>query len=113
VEPFHKAKKLASLAREKKAEDILIMDMRQVLDLADYFIICSGDSSRQVKAIADHVLESAKKDSIRLWHLEGYDDGRWILLDYGEVVMHIFIQPARDFYQLERLWRDVPIHRLK
>jgi ribosome-associated protein len=112
VESFHKAKKLASLALEKKAQDVIIMDMRQVLDLADYFIICSGDSSRQVKAIADYILEKAKRDSIILWHLEGYEDGRWILLDYGEVVMHVFIQEARDFYQLERLWRDVPIHKL-
>jgi len=112
VESFHKAKKLASLAREKKAQDILIMDMRQVLDLADYFIVCSGDSHRQVKAIADYILEKAKEDSIKLWHVEGYDDGIWILLDYGEVVMHIFISQARDFYQLERLWRDVPIRKL-
>ena len=112
MESSHKAKKLASLAQEKKAQDILIMDMRRVLDLADYFIVCSGDSHRQVKAIADHILEKAKENSIKLWHVEGYDDGTWILLDYGEVVMHIFISQAREFYQLERLWRDVPIHKL-
>ena len=88
------------------------MDMRQVMDLTDYFVICSADSFRQVKTIADHILQGMEEKGVDIWHTEGYEDGRWILLDYGDAIAHIFLEETRKFYELERLWRDVPIEKI-
>lgn len=112
MDSSQKAKLIAKLAQDKKAHDILIMDMRKVFDLTDYFIILSADSSRQIKTIADHILESMKKNGFYVWHTEGYQDSRWVLLDYGDAIVHLFIEEARRFYELERLWRDVPIEKV-
>ncbi len=112
MDSFDKAKFITGLLQDKKAQDILIMDMRSVIDFADVFIICSADSHRQIKTIADYVTESTKKDSIKLLHSEGYQDARWVLLDYGDVIVHVFMEEVRNFYELERLWRDVPIEKV-
>ena len=82
--------------------------MRRVSSVADYFVICSGQSTRQVQAIADHIDEGARQRGGRVWHMEGYQDAQWVLLDCGDVVVHIFHPSARDFYRLEHLWGDVP-----
>jgi len=112
VEFSQRAKLIAGLIQDKKAEDILIMDMSEAVDFADFFIICAADSYRHVKAIADYVIENAKKKGVRIWHSEGYDDANWILLDYGDIIVHIFMEEARRFYALERLWRDVPVEKV-
>lgn len=103
-----KALILARAAQDKKAQDIVILDMRRVSNFTDYFLICSGGSQRKVRGIAEGILETLKKKGIKVWHLEGYEQSMWILLDYGDVVVHIFYQKIREFYCLERLWGDAP-----
>jgi ribosome-associated protein len=111
VNSYQKAYQIAKFASEKKAHLVLVMDMSKVMDIIDYFVICSGDSDRQVKGVADSIIEEMEKRGIELGHFEGYRGGKWILLDYGDVIAHIFRDEVRDFYQLERLWRDVPIKK--
>ena len=91
---------------ERKAEDILVLDMRKLSSIADAFLICSGRSNRQVTAIADSVQRTLKKQNIRPLSVEGKTDGHWVLMDYGHVIIHIFYETVREFYDLEGLWRD-------
>lgn len=84
------------------------MDLRKISSIADYFIIGSGSSSRHIKAVADGVEEAMGRSAQRLWHREGYGESEWVLLDYGDCIVHIFSSPARQFYDLERLWGDAP-----
>jgi len=91
---------------ERKGLDPVILDLRGITLIADYFVIASGRSSVQVQAIADRVEELLKDAGIGFLHCEGRDEARWILLDYGEVVVHIFQEEERRFYDLERLWGD-------
>lgn len=95
-------------AQGKKALDIVVMDLRGMTAITDYFIICSGRSSRQVMAIADHVQKEMRDNGIRPLGVEGTGSGHWILLDYDHVVIHVFYDPVRRFYNLEGLWSDVP-----
>ena len=95
-------------AEDKKAEDIVVLDMRRASNLCDYFFICSANSTRQAKAIADAAIETLGKKKVKCWHAEGYKEGLWILLDYNSVVAHIFYNELRSFYRLERLWGDAP-----
>lgn len=93
-------------AEEKKAANVVVLDVRTIASFADVFLICSGTSSRQVQAIADEVVERLKKTGVRPLHIEGYERAEWILIDYGDLIVHIFTEAARAFYDLERLWRD-------
>jgi len=93
-------------AAEKKAEDIVALDLQGVATFADYFLICSGKSTRQVQAIADEIVERLKEQGTRPLHIEGYTVAQWVLIDYGDLLVHVFEQNAREFYDLERLWRD-------
>lgn len=94
---------------DKKAHDITVMDMRQVSGVADYFVICTGDSDLQIKAVADAIRERIREQcDERPWHTEGTNHRQWVLLDYVDVVAHIFTQDKRQFYDLERLWGDAP-----
>jgi ribosome-associated protein len=95
-------------AQGKKALDIVVMDLRGMTAITDYFIICSGRSSRQVMAIADHIQKEMRNISIRPLGVEGVGSGHWILLDYDHVVIHVFYDPIRRFYNLEGFWSDVP-----
>ena len=95
-------------AQGKKALDIVVMDLRGMTAITDYFIICSGRSSRQVMAIADHIQKEMRDNRIRPLGVEGAGSGHWILLDYDHVVIHVFYDPIRRFYNLEGLWADVP-----
>ena len=100
---------VANAASDKKALDIVIIDMRQGMSGAcDYFVIASGTSTTQVRAIADNVLRKLKEKGEKVWHREGEREALWILLDYGDVVGHIFLDETRRFYDLERLWGDAP-----
>jgi ribosome-associated protein len=105
------AKRIASLTLSKKATDVVIMDLRRVTSMTDYFVICSGDSDTQVKAIADGVEEGMEKQSVRPWHKER-GSINWILLDYVDVVLHVFHKNTRSFYNLEKLWGDAEFTRL-
>lgn len=91
-------------ADDKKALDLVVLDLRKTGGFTDYFVICSGGNPRQIRAIADGVLEALAIDGIRPAHIEGYDRSEWVLLDYFDFVLHIFAQETRVFYGLERLW---------
>ncbi|MBD0372320.1 MAG: ribosome silencing factor [Pyrinomonadaceae bacterium] len=93
-------------ASDKKAIDPVILDLREIASFTDYFIITSGTNVRQVQAIADEVVEQLKKQGTRAARMEGYNSGEWVLVDYGDFVVHVFDSKARQFYDLERLWRD-------
>lgn len=91
---------------ERKAEDLVALDVRRLTSYADVFILCTGRSSRQVVAIAQHVHDALKKQGIRPFSIEGMKEGHWVLLDYGDVILHVFYEPVRRFYDLEGLWVD-------
>ena len=87
---------------------MVILDMKGVSNFTDFFVIASGTSDRQIQAIADGIQELLTKRKIRVWHLEGYPDAQWVVLDYGDVIAHVFLQEKREFYNLERLWSIAP-----
>ena len=93
---------------KKKAFDLLALDIREISSFADYYIICSGSSNRQVQAIATSIEMDLKQQGVYALGIEGFSEGTWILLDYDEVIIHVFYQPVREFYELERLWADAP-----
>jgi ribosome-associated protein len=93
-------------AAEKKAINIVVLDLREIASFTDFFVIASGANERQVQAISDEVVETLKKAGTPVTRVEGYKTAEWILLDYGDFVMHIFNEKARAFYDLERLWRE-------
>lgn len=98
---------------DRKANDIVLMDLRQVSSATDFFVLASGTSDTHVASIADHVVEELKKEGNRPLNVEGERGGRWILIDYFSFVVHVFHPAARDFYQLERLWGDAPTVRME
>jgi ribosome-associated protein len=98
----------AHAAFDKQAEDILVLKVGEVIPITDFFLICHGKTTRQVKAIVENVLEKLGEEGLKPQGIEGNNKSQWVLLDYGSVVIHIFLQEERVFYQLERLWRDVP-----
>jgi ribosome-associated protein len=93
-------------ASEKKALDLVVLDLREIASFTDYFLLASGANERQVQAIADEVYETLKKAGSASARVEGYKTAEWVLLDYGDFVVHVFEQKARTFYDLERLWRE-------
>jgi ribosome-associated protein len=99
--------RLAALtADEKKAKEVRILNIRSISSVADYFVICSGTNTAHLRSIADNIKERLTSRGVSLHHVEGYRAGRWILLDYGDVVVHIMQEEERSFYHLERLWGD-------
>jgi ribosome-associated protein len=97
----------------KKAHDVTVMDMRGVSGVADFFVLCTGDSDLQIKAITDAVEQRIREHcGERPWHIEGYDHLQWVLVDYVDVVVHVFNMEKRAFYGLERLWGDAPIEQV-
>ena len=100
------AKRIADLMISKKAHDVVILDLKKLTSAADFFVICSADSDTQVKAIADAVRKGMEDSEEHVWHYEGYQALKWIVLDYVDVVAHIFYKDDRSFYNLERLWGD-------
>ena len=90
----------------KKAIDVVVLDVRELTSIADVFIICSGHSNRQVIAIAEYIQVDLKKNGLKPLSVEGKKEGHWVLLDYGHVIIHIFYEPIRNFYDLEGLWID-------
>ncbi len=104
---------ISRYASDKKALDIIELDLRGVLGYTDYFVICSGNTERQVKAIHDGILAGLKSEHGLLpRRVEGYSQARWVLMDYLDVVVHIFTPDTRGFYRLESLWGEVPVREL-
>ncbi len=99
---------IAKAALDKKAEDVTVLDVRGLTSYADYFVVMTADSERQASAIADSVEQSMKAQGISKVGVEGYEGGRWILVDYGDVVAHVMNRESRGFYDLEGLWADAP-----
>ncbi|MGR3177925.1 MAG: ribosome silencing factor [Candidatus Anammoxibacter sp.] len=98
----------AFIASQKKAEDIVIFNISDITFIAEYFMVCSGSNGRQLQAIADDIKKEMKSSGVKLLGLEGYTEAKWILLDLGDVIIHIFDTATRSFYDLELLWGDAP-----
>lgn len=103
-----RVREAVAAAEDRKAVDLRVLQLEKVSDFTDFFLICSGTSERQVQAIADAVQERMREEQVRPLHVEGYNRGQWVLLDYGDFVVHIFQEEPRRFYSLERLWGDAP-----
>lgn len=103
---FQEITEILKACESKKAYDFSLIDISKLSSLFDYFIICSGNNDKQTVAIADEIVDKMSKNNVTLHHREGYQNGRWILLDYGYVVIHIFHKDERNFYNLESLWSD-------
>lgn len=99
---------IAKAGLDKKAEDVTVLDVRGLTSYADYFVVMTADSDRQASAIADHVEQTMKEMGVSKVNVEGYETGRWILVDYGDVVAHVMNKESRGFYDLEGLWADAP-----
>lgn len=107
------AEKITNLIFNKKGYDVKILDLKKLASFADYFVICSADSDTQVKAIADEIDKELRDEGIKYWHKEGYMALSWVLMDYVDVVIHIFQKDARDYYKLEKLWGDAPVQEVE
>ncbi|MEX2581771.1 MAG: ribosome silencing factor [Gemmatimonadota bacterium] len=97
---------------DRKAEDVTLLDLRGLAGATDFFLIATGRSDTHVSAIADFVVDELKKERVKPYGVEGMRGGRWVLVDYVDFVLHVFHPSAREFYQLERLWGDVPVRHL-
>ena len=104
--------RIAELMLGKKALDVLIIDVRKITTLTDFFVICTSESEPQTRAITDHIHEQMKAEDMNAWHIEGYENLDWVLLDYVNIVVHVFSRESRDYYDLERLWSDGQITRV-
>ena len=99
---------IAKAALDKKGEDVMVLDVRGLTSYADYFVVVTAESDRQASAIADHLEQTMKEQGVSKVGVEGYESGRWILVDYGDVVAHVMNRESRGFYDLEGLWADAP-----
>lgn len=102
----------ANLALDKKAKEVVIMDLRGLTTVTDFFVLCTGESDVQIKAIVDHLDESLRTEDSKPFHIEGYDQLNWVLMDYMDVVVHVFLSETRDYYGLERLWADAKVKQV-
>jgi len=108
VDTRERVREAVSAADDRKAVDLKVLQLEKITDFTDYFLICSGTSERQVQAIADAVQEKLRERRVRPLHVEGYNRAQWVLIDYGDLVVHVFQEEQRRFYALERLWGDAP-----
>jgi len=109
LESITLANNIAELIFNKKGYNVKILDLKEVATFTDYFVICSADSDTQVKAIADEIDKSLRDSGLKSWHKEGYRALNWVLIDYVDVVVHVFKKDMREFYNLEKLWGDAPV----
>jgi ribosome-associated protein len=105
--------KVVEFIQSKKGFDITILDLRKLTAMADYFVICSASANVQVKAIADEVDKKLRKEGTKCYHREGYNSLNWVLLDYFDVVVHVFKEDVREFYNIEKLWGDADITEIE
>jgi ribosome-associated protein len=108
IKSKEKAMILAYAAWEKKAQDTEVIEIKTLSDIADYFLVCSADSDRGVKTIVDNIEQKLKEMGERAIGVEGYTEGKWVLIDAADVVVHVFYEPVRRFYDIEGLWIDAP-----
>lgn len=106
------ARTTGRIALDKKGFDVKILKLQDISSVCDYFVIVSGEADVHVKAIGNHIVDEMGKKGIKPYHKEGLSDGHWILLDFVDVVVHIFREPIRSFYSLEKLWGDAPVEEL-
>lgn len=110
IESIALARYITDQLTDKKGEDIVLLDLREVTLIADYFVICSGSSERQLKTLVNTVTENVKKDhQILPHHVEGKTESGWVLIDFGDTIVHIFAPAARDYYDLEGFWQEAPV----
>lgn len=105
-------KNVVKAADDKRAEEIVVLNMQGISLIADYFVICHGNSDKQVQAIAREIKDTAEELDINVKKMEGFDEARWILVDMGDIVVHVFYRDERSYYNLERLWGDAPIENI-
>ncbi len=108
MKPLDKALLCVKIINERKAKNLVLFEIEKLSSIADYFLIASGTSSRQVQAIARHLKRRMKDERVTLFGIEGENDGHWILLDFGDVIVHLFYEPVRESYDLEGLWIEAP-----
>ena len=108
-EPASPAMRAASMCLDMKANDVVLLNLQGGTDMTDYFVIASGTSDTHVRAIGEHLIAELKKEGVRVHHVEGVQQGRWVLLDFVDFVVHIFHPTLRSFYQIERLWSDAEV----
>ena len=106
LDPVQLARAAVDIASDKKASDVILLDIRDVSTIADYFVICSGNNVRQIQAIADAIDEQLEKQGATLLHREGDAETGWVLLDFGDIIVHVFGPKEREYYRLERLWSE-------
>lgn len=106
MEPFELSREIVKILSSKKGENISLVKISNVTEIADYMVFCTGNSSTHVKALAEEVEYVLKKQDIPVDHIEGHRSNSWVLLDYNDVVVHVFSNEAREFYNLDRLWED-------
>jgi len=111
--PKSLARRIGLLALEKKAEDVMILDLRELSVACDYFVVCTAQSEQQVVAVADNIDSKLRERGQPPWHVEGRAGRRWVLLDFVDVVVHVFHHETRQYYMLERLWGDAPVTRVR
>lgn len=111
--PLQLSRVVADAAAEKKARDIVRIDIRERTTIADYFVICEGDTDRQVRAISDAITDACEARGVRPFHVSGYADGSWVVLDYSSVIVHIFLPGERAYYDLETLWRSPAMREVR
>jgi len=114
LEALEVANKAVEAAIDKQATDVVLLDTRGIASFADYFVLCSGESTRQIKTIYEEIEHVLKREGVLPHHREGKADSGWLLIDYGDVIVHIFASPEREFYQLDRLWnKATPVVRIQ
>jgi len=107
-----RVERIVKLLSDKKAEDIVVLDISKKVDYADYFIICTAHSTRHAQGLSDYVVFELEKEGLKPLSVEGWESGNWIILDYDSVIVHIFYEPVRSLYALEDLWSDYPPQRV-
>lgn len=113
MEAFEKVKICGVLAEEKKAQDAVIMKLDDLTDIADYFLVASGTSERHVRTIADSIETGMKERGVKPYATEGHREGRWVIIDYQNVIVHIFLEQLRELYDLESLWIEAKRYRIE
>lgn len=103
---------IVALANAVKAENMVLVDVRKTLDICDYFILCDAPSSTRVRAISENIVTEMKHEGEKAIHIDGLREGRWVVLDFGDVIVHVFQKEARDFYAIEELWSNAPTYEL-
>ena len=107
------AQRISELMLDKKAVDIIMIDVRKITTLTDFFVVCTSESEPQTRAITDHINQKMKEEGVKSWHIEGYEHLDWVLIDFVHIVVHIFSKETREYYEFERLWADGKITPVK